>query len=151
MDAAVLQAINDGMLLYHGNAAIGSAISDGRTYSLINGGRGWKDFFAAYYAGMQTSDLDNLINLRVKAEQQGVDYGLSLSESIRRGNMSSPYEQTKINIFLKGANAYRGVSAWCRDHSICDWSYTDPRVATSTHLFAALGKVPDFVAKTIHR
>jgi hypothetical protein len=142
-DAAVLQAINDGMRLHLGQNAIGSAISDGNTFSLVQGGRAWKEFFDGLEAGMDISDLNGLIVLRLAGEQGGVNYATSLSGTQSRYETEDSRIQIKIGLFLWGTNAYRTFGQWCRGNYSCNWSYTDPREATETRLFRVLGQLPE--------
>lgn len=151
-DAAVLQAINDGMRLYLGQNAIGSAVSDAHTYSLINGGIAWNEFFHGFYSGMRTSNLNGLIVLRLAGEQGGVDYAISLSGTQSRYGAEDSRTQLKIGLFLWGTNGYRAIGQRCRGNNSCNVfsSYTDPREATETRLFRVLGQLPEPVSWMIY-
>ncbi|MBI5825426.1 MAG: RHS repeat-associated core domain-containing protein [Chloroflexi bacterium] len=138
MDAAVLQAINNGMRINKNQSPVGG------------GGGAWAAFFAAYYDGWQDSNLDGLIALRLAGEQGGVNYGVSLSETTARFNNSNPRVQLKIGLFLAGANGYRSTGIWCRNNGTCSNNifsvYADPRTAVETAFFQYLGQAPDFVS-----
>jgi len=150
MDAGVLQAINDGMRLYEGQDAIGSAISDGHTYSLVHGGSAWKEFFDGYYAGMDITDLNSLIVLRLAGEQGGVNYARSLPLSEQRYDSEDLRVRIKIDLFLGGADTYRSFGQWCRGGFSCNSAYTDPRQATGTDLFRVLGQLPEGVSWVLY-
>jgi len=141
VDAAVLQAINDGMRLVKGKDAIGNS-----AFGLVNGARGWRDFFRAWqeFVSQKDSGLpmwteNEVIALRLSAEQQGVDYAISLPESIRRYQDEDVRVQIQIDIFLWGADTYRWAGEGCRrSPGVCSTlfdAWTDPRQATDTWLF----------------
>jgi hypothetical protein len=134
MDAGILQAINDGMNLRQGRAAVGA---EGR-----HGGAGWEAFFAARQGGMEISNRNQLIVIRLDAEQQGVNYALSLPETDQRYDKESLRVQMKVDLFLWGADAYRSFGQWCRGNYSCDSPYTDPRVATETRFIKFLSGLP---------
>jgi RHS repeat-associated protein len=148
LDAGILQAINDGMRLYDGYGAIGHTLSNGQGYSTINGGAGWRDFFRNFYAGMAE---DPLIVSRLRAEQMGVDYALSLPETDRRYQSSGTRVQIKVDTFLWGADRYRDFGRACRSYfAACTASfgpgiadYTDPRKALQTQALQTLAGAPE--------
>ncbi|MBI4762101.1 MAG: hypothetical protein ACOYYF_11105 [Chloroflexota bacterium] len=92
MDAAVLQAINDGWLLYQGKEAYGG------------GGQGWAMFFEAKALGVTGNEL---IVLRLEAEQYGVDYAWSLQSTQSAYNNSNQLDQIYFDVFKWGADTYR--------------------------------------------
>jgi len=96
MDAAVLQAINDGWQMKKGETPIG------------NGGVLWAEFFNQDEE-TPASQKPALDKLRLDAEQFGVDYARSLPESKRRYTQESIQDQIKIDVFLWGADSYRSV------------------------------------------
>lgn len=144
-DAAVLQAINDGMRLAGGQKAIGSAGA--------NGGAAWAEFFRK--AEQRSIGQNELIILRLAGEQGGVDYATSLQETQRRYSSLSPHVQDKSGFFLAGANTYRTLGMWC--HAGCFThvslpgelvenlivAYTDPRTSGDTWLIQKLAQLPD--------
>jgi len=109
MDAAVLQAINDGWLLAHDQSAVGG------------GGQGWEKFFRS----LDSSDLNTQISLRIKAEQLGVDYAWALSGTQAALNSSSKSDQIYFGTFKWGADGYRNNAIWFR---------SDPLRVTATEL-----------------
>jgi hypothetical protein len=135
-DAAVLQAINDGWRSYRGDTPIGG---DG-----TSGSSGWHRFFSMYSSYQQGNiDLDQLIAVRLEAEQQGVDYARSLPESRRRYNNSDLYTQIQIETFLQGANSYRAYAPKLRSLTSAPiigslvTQYTDPRTSWSALEFGS--------------
>ena len=149
MDAAILQAINDGMRLYSGQSAIGSGSS--------HGGGAWNAFFKGLKDDrLEGTDLNRLIGLRLAGEQGGVDYARSLPETQRRFANETRRVQIKVDLFLWGADNYRSFGMWCRGNwFICQnmdaWDYTavtDPRTATETWLVSqVLAPAPNFVSR----
>jgi hypothetical protein len=135
MDAAILQAINDGYRLYLGQDAIGS----GSTH----GGSAWRDFFAALLAGMEGNQL---IVLRLAGEQGGVDYARGLAETQRRYAAEDERVQIKIDLFLWGADSYRSFGQRCRGSYSCNFRHTDPRQATETRLLRTAAQLPEPVS-----
>jgi RHS repeat-associated protein len=155
MDAAVLQAINDGMQISRGNMPVGS------------GGAGWAIFFASLSDVQFTGgDESSLIGIRLDAEGQGVRYAESLPESRRRYAAASDLDQIHIDLFLGGADAYRDYSpamraqlptfgAACGGHVVISCmaydtisSATDPR--TSQGALSVMSILPRPVAWVLH-
>jgi len=144
-DAAVLQAINDGMRLNLGHEAIGSAET--------NGGAAWAKFFRN---AVHTSIGQNeLIILRLAGEQGCVDYATSLPGTQRRYSALTSRVQDKSGLFLAGANAYRTLGMWCHAGCLTHASvpgelienlivaHTDPRTSGDTWLIQFLAQLPD--------
>ncbi len=140
MDAAVLQAINDGMNLFSNREAVGAEGT--------HGGEAWRAFFGALDRGMKNTDPNQLIVLRLSGEQGGVNYALGLTETSWRYQAESTRVQLKVDWFLWGTNLYRERSMSCRSAGSC-WvdAYSDPRQATETRLFRFLGTLPGVTSR----
>jgi len=95
-DAAVLRAISQGLFLWQ---------SGGQGDPHIKAVTAWRDFFAIQQAPGERSDRD-LRQAWGKAEQLGVDFGLSFARSA-----PSTQEQTLINTFVASGNIYRTAVA----------------------------------------
>ncbi|MCI0580798.1 MAG: hypothetical protein L0332_09500 [Chloroflexi bacterium] len=149
VDAAILQAINDGIrLAFRSEAPIGYLAPAGSLASFagkvhIHGGELWAQFFRAinpHLAGPrpQLASDDELIDLRLRAEQHGVDYALAHHETRRRYASADPWQRSRIDIFLAGADGYRWLAPKYRylvggrctasTHFLCE--ATDPRTAS---------------------
>jgi len=122
MDAAVLQAINDGWNVVTGGTAIGEAG--------IDGADGWASFFQKWRDCRETGmcgDGNWLLDDRVEAEQIGVDYAQTLTYApggaYDRDDIRSKAE---LDWFLLGANGYRAVGT--RLGPLCA-GVCDPRTA----------------------
>ncbi len=96
MDAAVLQAINDGWLMFTGEQASG------------DGGQGWANFFQDRKDGITGGAL---IASRLQAEQYGVDYAWGLASTQSAYNNSSELDQIYFTIFKGGADGYRSMAS----------------------------------------
>ncbi len=96
MDAAVLQAINDGWQMNEGKQPVGA------------GGLLWAEFFRQN-ENTKVKSKSSLDKLRLDAEQYGVDYARSLPESQRRYSQESIEDQIKVDVFLWGADLYRSL------------------------------------------
>ena len=92
MDAAVLQAINDGLLITKGSDPFGG------------GGQGWADFFKER---QDSNDEDHLIATRLRAEQQGVNYAWGLASTQSAFGNSTQSDQIFFRLFKTGADSYR--------------------------------------------
>jgi RHS repeat-associated protein len=88
MDAAVLQAINDG---WNGDTR--------------GGGQGWADFFAE--AKQPSANKNHLIATRLSAEQKGVDYAWNLAGTQSAFKKSGQFDQVFFRSFKMGADSYR--------------------------------------------
>ena len=109
MDAAVLQAINDGARIWQGESPIGHKDSKG----FRHGGGKWASFFALETERMRHNPSvpqSSLDRDRLDAEQVGVDYARSLDVSQHRLENETRKTQIRIDFFLLGADTYR---AWC--------------------------------------
>lgn len=96
MDAAVLQAINDGWRIYKGLDPFG------------DGGQGWSTFFQGVEAFENKEiDVNQLIAIRLEAEQYGVDYSWGLSDVQTAYGNSDTLDQIYFDIFKGGADSYR--------------------------------------------
>ena len=94
MDAAVLQSMNDGMNIFQERPCI----------SHCDETQLWDDF----YSQIESSNLQMLIELRILAEQGGVDVATDLA--IQNGlydPYSTNYDDLYFGVFLSGANGYR--------------------------------------------
>ncbi|MDQ3006166.1 MAG: hypothetical protein M3R47_12395, partial [Chloroflexota bacterium] len=136
MDAAVLQAINDGWQMFKGKQANGE------------GGQGWANFFQARGDGITG---DALIVARLQAEQYGVDYAWGLESTQSAYKNSSGLDQTYFSVFKGGADGYRSMASAFRSNPLAvnfaeqnqflglSLSMTDPR--TSGPHLNTVGKV----------
>jgi len=138
MDAAVLQAINDGLLISKHKDAFGS------------GGQGWADFFTERE---QAGDQNHLIATRLSAEQQGVDYSWDLKGTQSAYKNSSLSNQVFFSLFKAGADGYRSSAKAFRSQnpalitavdiqSAAVTTMTDPR--TSGPSLVGIGEVTWF-------
>ena len=124
MDAAVLQAVNDGWLIHTEQGPFGG------------GGQGWADFFDELRDN--PSDQNNLIEKRLKAEQDGVDYSWGLEVVQEAYENSGTFDQIYFDIFKGGADGYRGAAR--------AWRSSDPLLVTATDsslFFSQLNTVTD--------
>lgn len=146
MDAAVLQAINDGWLMSQGEQTYGG------------GGFGWANFFEKLGT---SSDKNSLIVIRLQAEQYGVDYAWSLTSTQSAYNNSSELDQIYFDVFKGGADTYRSAASKFRSDpltvsrvetvpGIGPWliiQSTDPR--TSGPYLNAVGQLGYYAAVAI--
>ena len=98
MDAAVLQAINDGWLIHSGQDSVGG------------GGEGWADFFDLLQPpdGSPSTATQRELNIaRLHAEQVGVDYAYNLPEVQSAISNASTLEQIYFGEFKYWADLYR--------------------------------------------
>ncbi|MCY3994420.1 MAG: hypothetical protein OXF50_24565 [Caldilineaceae bacterium] len=106
MNAAVLQAINDGVRIFRGKDAIGHEDSKGWRH----GGEQWATFFrleserGRFYPREPRSTLDKH---RLAAEQAGVDYARTLDKSQRLFEKERRITRLRIEVFLLGGDIYR--------------------------------------------
>lgn len=142
MDAAVLQAVNDGWLIHTGQDPVGG------------GGQGWDKFFDAYdLFKINGISRDSLIGIRLQAEQYGVDYSWGLNEVQNAYSSSSELDQIYFDIFKGGADSYRSSSIAFRSDPLAvntaefSWSglvlmATDPRTSGPFLNFIGQGGYP---------
>lgn len=128
------------MQLYKGQSAIGSGSS--------HGGSAWHAFFKGLKDdGLEDTDINSLIVLRLAGEQGGVDYARALPETQRRLANETARVQNKVGLFLWGADNYRSFGMWCRGNYSCQSDLTDPRTATETWLISqVLAPAPEWVS-----
>jgi RHS repeat-associated protein len=107
MDAAVLQAVNDGWLIHTKQDPFGG------------GGQGWADFFKGIEA-FDIGDIDKnqLIVIRLQAEQKGVDYSWSLAEVQEAYANSTALDQIYFDVFKWGADSYRSFAVGFRSNPL---------------------------------
>ncbi|HAV76635.1 MAG TPA: hypothetical protein DCX53_04695 [Anaerolineae bacterium] len=102
MDAGVLQALNNGWRLFHGKEQIGG------------GGDKWAMFFHALIKEFST-DINELIALRLQAEQGGVDYAWDLETTQAAQDGMNVYDQIAFLTFKAGADGYRSLATGFRN------------------------------------
>ena len=147
MDAGILQAINDGVLLHRGQKPIGTSII---RYGLFpkrwHGGAKWHEFLDFVGDGFDENDIDRkneIIRIRYQAEQQGVNYSGDLPETQKRYDEADFMLKRKIDLFLIGADVYRFIGDNCRRFRSCDNPYTDPRTAVDETFVGEMASWPE--------
>jgi RHS repeat-associated protein len=108
MDAAVLQSMNDGMNIASGRPCV----------SHCDESQLWDDFYKAQAIRGPIKPSDQtLIDVRLKAEQGGVNLAMALT--IQRGLYdphSARYDDIYFGVFLGSANLYRDSALWINEH-----------------------------------
>ena len=125
MDAAVLQAINDGWRLYKRQNQIGG------------GGQGWVNFFILLdtkklYANQEAVPQTQINIARLAAEQFGVDYSYGLVDVKAAINNADDFENIYFDVFKTSADKYRefGIKGSVFNFNLCSAcaGQVDPRV-----------------------
>ena len=103
MDAAVLQAINDGWLMY-----------EGKELPAGEGGQGWADFFnlldpLGLHPEKSPASQMQLNIARLSAEQYGVTYSFGLSDVQTAYSNSDAFDQIYFDDFKWAADNYRAT------------------------------------------
>ena len=151
MDAGILQAINDGVLLHRGQKPIGTPkLRYGLFPKRWHGGAKWHEFLELVGDGFDEKDIDRkneIIRIRYQAEQEGVDYSGDLPETQKRKDEADFMLKRKIDLFLIGANAYRLIADNCRRFRSCDNPYTDPRTAVDETFVGQMASWPEYLTR----
>ena len=140
MDAAVLQAINNGWNMAQGGSAIGGQQAEA-------GARGWENFFRKLAdCNVVNCNQDTLIDERLQGEDDGVNmYAWPLTNENGYYGNDDELAQLDLSIFLEVANGYRaaGISLSQRGSYLID-----PRNIDGVLRFGGEIVMPAFVYHT---
>ena len=133
-DAGVLLALENGWRGYNGNSPIGS------DPQLQGAAATWSRFFSklgAYNSSNRAQsdgDTQDIIAVRLQAEQQGADYAFGLARDVY--DKLDPETRGQIDVFRTGADIYRHAAPSLRQLQVSVTGsaadYTDPRTSWPT-------------------